>query len=551
MVLTSMARGARVTCGTVSYRGVRIRSSAPLAALALAWAGLWAAAPAQAEPVIVGGCGAPGAEWQRADPEAVGMDPEKLQEALDYGTSNLGFAVHVYRRGCLVGEDRAAPATREMRFESYSMAKSVSSLLFGRAMTLGLISPDDPVGSLLPEADRGHGEIAMRDLLTMTSGVRWNGFRDYNVFTPRDDVRDALTLRMVHEPGTYFEYAQTAVALLVKAVERSAGEDPLAFLQRELLDPLGIEPGSWEWRRDREGNVEGFWGVQMRPDDFARLGELLRQGGVWRGERLLSRSYLGAALEPSRTNGCYGWLIWVNEGAPCIGPTVQQRTVRRDRAFPGLPADMYKFSGLFGQLVTVFPSQELMVVRTGHDPQLAFAGGGGWERGLYDRVLAAVTDQRIPASPPARPGWDEPNADHSFQTALFEPEEYSKGLVQDPLPPAGPERARAPQLRLGRHAMRAGGSVVVATLRCPPRWLGPTLRGCEGIARLTGARRPVRYSVAPGEAEALRFRLDGRSLARMGTRGAGPLELTARNRDAAAGTTASRPVSARSPARRR
>lgn len=539
-------RGSRDPCNLpgVSYRGVRIRGAALVAAAVAACTGLVAAAPAPASPTPLQArnvCGVPGERWQRAYPETVGMDAAKLQEALDYGTSQMGFAVHVYRRGCLVGEDRAAPATADRRYESWSMAKSVSSLLFGRAMTLGLISPDDPVGSLLPEADRAHGDITMHDLLTMTSGLRWNGWRDYNVFTMPDRVRDALTLEPVHEPGAYFEYAQSTVALLVKAVERAAGEDALSFLHRELLGRLQIEPGDWMWKRDPAGNVEGFYGVQMRPDDFARLGELLRRGGVWRGRRLLSREYLSGALAPSERNGCYGWLIWVNAGAPCIAPTVGERGVRDDRMFAGLPADMYKFSGLFGQLVTVFPSQELMVVRTGHDPALAFAGGSSWERGLYDRVLAAITDQEVPASPPATPTHDEPNTDYGFQTVLLEPDQWSKGFVQDPLPPAGPERARAPQLRIGRRAVRPGGRVV-ARLRCPPRWLGPTLRRCEGTARLTGARRPVRYSVPAGGRQALRFRLNGRSLARMGTRGAAPLTVTARNSDAAGGTTTTQPV---------
>ena len=74
------------------------------------------------------------------------------------------------------------------------MAKSVTSMIFGRAMTLGLMSPDDPVGSLVPEADKAHGEITVHDLLTMTSGLKWNGLRDYNIFTMPDRVRDALTL---------------------------------------------------------------------------------------------------------------------------------------------------------------------------------------------------------------------------------------------------------------------------------------------------------------------------------------------------------------------
>ena len=131
-------------------------------------------------------CPEPEANWERATPAEAGMDAAALQGALDYGSSNLGFAVRVYRRGCLVGEDRLAQLNRNARFESWSMAKSVTSMLFGRALTLKLISPEDPVGALLPEADAAHGEITMRHLLTMTSGLRWNGFRDYNIFTMPD-----------------------------------------------------------------------------------------------------------------------------------------------------------------------------------------------------------------------------------------------------------------------------------------------------------------------------------------------------------------------------
>ena len=198
--------------------------------------------------------------------------------------------MRVYRYGCLVGEDRAAPVNRDQQFESWSMAKSVVSLIFGRAMTLGLISPDDPVGSLVPEADQAHGAITIRNLLTMTSGLRWNGLRDYNIFTMPDRVRDALTLDIVHPRGTYFEYAQSAVALLAEAIGRAVGEDVQAFGQRELMDPLGIPADAWHWVRDPAGHVQGFYGVNMRPDDFGRLGELMRRGGVWRGHRLLSNT---------------------------------------------------------------------------------------------------------------------------------------------------------------------------------------------------------------------------------------------------------------------
>jgi CubicO group peptidase (beta-lactamase class C family) len=493
-------------------------------------------------------CQAPRSDWERATPAEAGMDAAKLQDAMDYGSSQLSFAVRVYRGGCLVGEDRGAPVNRGQTYESWSMAKSVTSLMFGRAMTLGLISPDDPVGALLPEADGPHGVITMRDLLTMTSGLRWNGFRDYNIFTMPDRVRDALTLEVVHPPGTYFEYAQSAVALLAEAVGRAAGQDAGAFVQDQLMTPLGIPAGAWRWERDRAGHVQGFYGVNMRPDDFGRLGELMRRGGVWGGRRLLSREYVSQAVAPSRTNGCYAWLIWVNAAAPCIGPTITERPVSNRRDFPDLPADMYRFSGLFGQLVTVFPSQDLVVVRTGQDPGLVFAGGAGWEHELYRRVLGAITDQRIPPTGDApRVNDERESADYGFQTSLREPDQYSKGSSQDPLPPAGPERARAARLRLARERAGRDGTVL-ARLHCPRRWLGRALRRCQGAATLEGARAPIRYDVAAGSGRKLRFRLTVARLRALRRAGSENLVLTATNRDAASGVPARLAVTLRRPA---
>ena len=493
---------------------------------------LLAAAPAQAAK----SCAEPGADWERATPGEAGLDAAKLQDAMDYGTSQLGFAVRVYRRGCLVGEDRAAAANRNVQFESWSMAKSVTALMFGRAMQLGLISPDDPVGSLVGEADREYGAVKMRDLLTMTSGLRWNGFRDYNIFTMPDRVRDALTLPIAKPRGTYFEYAQSAVSLLAEAIGRSSGQDAGAFVQKELMDPLGIRADSWRWTRDPAGHIGGFYGVNMRPDDFGRLGELMRRGGVWRGRRLLSREFTRQAVTPSETNGCYGWLIWVNAGAPCIGPTITERPVTPTRDFPDMPADMYRFSGLFGQLVTVFPSQDIVIVRTGQDGGLVFSGGTSWEHQLYSKVLGAVTDQRITPPGPAPKGSEErTNADYGFQTALREPAEYRQGAVQDPLPPAGPARARAALLHLA--APRAGkAGVVRVRLACPPQWPDGIDAACTGVARMQGMRHGLRYRAAAGATKVLRFRLTPRRLGKLRRARKLTLALTATNQDAAGGT---------------
>jgi CubicO group peptidase (beta-lactamase class C family) len=443
------------------------------------------------------------------------MDAAKVQDAIDYATTQSSFAVRVYRHGCLVGEDRSAAVNRNSTYESYSMAKSVTSLIFGRAMSLGYISPDDLVGSLVPEADGPHGKITMRDLLTMTSGLHWNGARDYNIFTMPDRVHDALTLPIDHERGTFFEYAQSAVALLAEAIGRSVDEDVQAFAQRTLMDPLGIPKSAWIWSRDHSQRVHGFYGVNMRPDDFARLGDLLRRKGMWNGKRLLAKRYVNEALVPSKTNGCYGFLHWLNAGAPCIGPTVTERSVEKDRDWPDFPADMWQFSGLFGQRVTTFPSLGLMVVRMGQDPSLIPAGQANWEHETYRRVLGAITDQKVEKPPPAS-GPPEPEHDYGFQTAFQHPEEYGQGLIifRDPLPPAGPERSRAAIALQDETRSGRTGNVAIKML-CPGNWPGRADRTCAGTASLGSATKALPYEIAAGRTQTLTFTLTAKALRKL------------------------------------
>jgi CubicO group peptidase (beta-lactamase class C family) len=520
----------------------RERLLATVGLIAAVGAGL-AAAPAQAAR----SCEEPGRSWSRASAADVGMDAAKLRDAVDYGTSQASSAVRVFRHGCLVAEDRLAPATRDTQFESWSLAKSITALVFGRAMTLGLISPDDPIGSLLPEADGPHGAITARDLLTMTGGLRWNGLRDYDIFMP-DRLRDALTVDVVRPPGTFYEYSQSGPALLAEAVSRAVGEDFQTFAQRELFGPLGIEAGSWMWRRDAAGHTQGFFGLNMNADDFGRLGELMRRKGVWRGKRLLSQRVVREAVSPTATNGCYGWMIWVNAAVPCVSPRVSERPVSDERSFPGLPSDMYYYAGLFGQLVAVFPSQGVIVVRTGQEAGPDLAGGGGYQAELYGRVLGAITDEEVPEpAPPAPAGSvDRGDVDRGFQTSVFEPGEFTQPFTSPPLPPAGPERARAARLRLAHGAASRTGRVSVR-MTCPARSPGRDARACTGTATLQRARRALSYTLAAGETRVLRFSLT--SAGRRSLRRAGRLTLEARavNRDAAGGTPAGVPVSVRRP----
>jgi hypothetical protein len=205
---------------------------------------------------------------------------------------------------------------------------------------------------------------------------------------------------------------------------------------------------------------------------------------------------------------------------------------------------MYRFSGLFGQLVTVFPGQDIVVVRTGQDSQLAFAGGGGWELGLYERVLGAVRDTPVerPAGDDEVATPDDPNPDAGFQTALAEPDQYSKGLVQDPLPAAGPQRARAPRFEVALGRISKQGQIVLRVF-CPPR----PARPCTGRASLPRTRSARGYSVPAGDSRLVRLTLTSRNLRAARREGTVRLRATLKNLDAAEGVTVEREIALRSP----
>ncbi len=480
-----------------------------------------AAAPAQAAKH----CEAPGSRWARATPAEAGMDAARVRGAVNRAMSNGSFTFRIYRHGCLVADNAGSPSGGSQRYESWSLAKSVVSLAFGRAFTLGLISPDDPLGALITEADQPHGRVTLRNLLTMTSGLRWTALRDYNIFTP-DRLGNALTVGFDHEPGTWYEYSQNGPALAAEAIARATGGDFQDFVQRELFSPIGIHPGTWLWARDTKGHTPGFFGLEMRTDDFARLGELMRRGGLWRGRRLLSKRYVREAVTPAKTNGCYGWLIWVNRSKPCVRPTITKRPVSPTRALPTLPPDLYRFSGLFGQIVATFPSQGVVIARNGLDSPISLSETD-WERPVYEEVMRSIKDQKIPRPADA----DEkppplPEEDYGFQTSFTELDQVRDGEFPPPLPPAGPHRARA--VLIGDEPMRASARGTTGLqLSCPARWPGRVALRCRGTASIGGGRS-ASYDIPPGATATVPLRLPRASFRRMARAGARAASLIGR-----------------------
>ena len=257
---------------------------------------------------------AAGEAWPTATPEEVGLDPVVLQQAVTYATVHQSATFQVVRFGCLVASSILDPVFGHVKRNLWSHTKTLVALLVGRAETLGYLTLDDTVGRWFPEADAAHASISVRHLLTMTSGLHTEWVNELDLLQP-DRVRSALTLPVDHEPGTYFDYNQTAVTLLAALVQRAVGRDLQEFAQAELFDHIGIERSSWFWVRDRSGNTEGWALWFAEPNDtLARLGTLMLQDGAWAGYQVIDPRFMSELRTPTATNPGYGYLTWVNAG---------------------------------------------------------------------------------------------------------------------------------------------------------------------------------------------------------------------------------------------
>ena len=377
------------------------------------------------------------AEYQRATPAEVGLDPVLVQRALALFTLNGAETVKVFRHGCLVGEGALDAAFNRVPRLNWSQTKTVASLIAGVAVRKGLIDVDDPIGKYLPAGmgDAAHRAVTIRQVLNMTTGFRMNWVRGLNLVGDISRAREAMAAEMVHKPGTYYEYDQTTPSLLTYVVQRAIWQqiDPKLdyqdWAQKHFFNKLGIPLSAWFWMRDRSGNSFGYSKLFLRPLEFGRLGELMLNKGVYDGVRIIDERYMNQLQRGSRANCAYGYMVWLNSCQPGQKQVNGSIFARRefDPARPliaSAPRDMYYTWGYHGQHTFVIPSLDMIVTRSGElppdtvekllglDPDAAIAGEQGQTYYKFFRHLMNSV-QTMPAGvdiAEPRGSYDDPTA---------------------------------------------------------------------------------------------------------------------------------------------
>jgi CubicO group peptidase (beta-lactamase class C family) len=305
-------------------------------------------------------------------PLAPELDTAKLKKAIDAAFEPAGAmtaAVVVTWRGRLIGERYGKDITPRTPLESWSMGKSVTATLMGILIKQGVYNLSQPAP--IPEwesRDDPRAKIRIADLLNMSSGLRIKAPQDPD-YDPAGTYPDhlylytglinsfhyAATRPMQWPPGTVGRYHNTDPVLinyLIRLAVEKRGEEYLSFPQSALFDRIGIRTMVIE--TDPFGNflTQGYDFMSAR--DWARLGNLYLQDGVWNGERLLPEGYVRfvstvAPAWKADQRPIYGGFFWING----------------DSTFP-VPKEAYYMSGAGGQTTLIIPSHDLVVVRLGH-----------------------------------------------------------------------------------------------------------------------------------------------------------------------------------------
>lgn len=294
-------------------------------------------------------------------PFSVKYNKKHLQkEFLDSLTVLETTAFIAIQNDSLIYEYYADATDTTQRTNSFSMAKSIISLLIGCAIDDGYInSVDQSIESLLPEFSRLHGHgLTLRHLLTMSSASDWNEtYSSPLSVTTQAYYGDNLTtlmqgVKIASTPGQTFSYRSGDTQLLAFILKATTGLPPAQYAAIKLWQPLGAESDAL-WSLDHKNGMEkAYCCFNSNARDFARIGQLVLNHGNWKGVQVVDSDYIAEATHPAtylkdkqnNTVNYYGYQWWMVQ--------IDGESIPYAR-------------GILGQYIFIIPSKNAVIVRLG------------------------------------------------------------------------------------------------------------------------------------------------------------------------------------------
>ncbi len=287
-------------------------------------------------------------------------------------------AVLVIYKDKIIAEKYDTGFNKNSKILGWSMTKSVTATIFGILQKQGKIdiSKSAPIAEWATDS---RATITISDLLHMNSGLEWK--EDYSkisdvtkmLFYDADMSKSQINKPLVGMTNATWYYSSGTTNLLSGILRQQfkTHQEYLDFWYSDLIDKIGMN--SMLIETDMAGNYVGSSYGWATARDWSKLGLLYLHKGNWNGEQLFNESWAKYVSTPTNgSNGKYGAHFWLNAGGK----------------FPNVPRNMFYCSGYQGQMVAIFPSHDLVIVRTGlkEDPGFDF-------NGLLSGIVGSVKDK--------------------------------------------------------------------------------------------------------------------------------------------------------------
>jgi len=321
--------------------------------------------------------------WTISSPDDEGINGELLKSVYRYAHDDNNVwqirSLLVFRNNKLVAESYMKDANdRTNPGAVWSCTKQVVGILTGIAVDKGLISINDTISDHLPQvlsthADKSH--ITIENLLTMKSGIDFeNGGISGNSTTllrqkPSNSLNYVFDLGMRSSPDTHFYYKDGDPHIISAIIQARTGKTTRDWAWEVLFNRIGIN--RLQWHTYKDGITLGGFGILTTPRELARIGQLVLNNGMYKGEQIVSSEWIAemtsskiSANETRENNVTFGYFWWKDQGR-----------------------DILMMRGHGGQYVFINKSKNLIVLITSEpntqdDFQLSLNQG----LSIYDRI---------------------------------------------------------------------------------------------------------------------------------------------------------------------
>ena len=256
---------------------------------------------------------------------------------------------------------------------TFSACKSVVSIAIGMLIDEGKLTFETKLSEIFPNETKALSRLRVRnisvyDLLTMKTGM--TALEETGAMNEKELFKAYLNTPLSSDPGKKFFYNSTNTYILSCIVKKISGEGLSNYLDSRLFAPLGIK--NYYWGKSAEGIEFGGWGLYITPCDFAKIGMMLIDGGVWQRKRIVSEKYVKEATKihaisnESNYGFNYGLQMWVSKDQ-----------------------DQFLFNGMLGQNVWCFKRNGIVIVNNAGNDEL-------FQQSNYFAIVKKYFDKDFP-----------------------------------------------------------------------------------------------------------------------------------------------------------